>query len=166
MNFDKFDLVDAAPTRRHAENLRINGLTQKDIATQAGVARETVVKILAGQEFVARNTARAVLSVELPPVPDPTWVQHAACRGQQARQLAKEHDRNVLDLFFIRYDLHADRPMRRRRADLLAQVRAICDACPVRDPCRDHAVHRPELHGLWGGHTEQELIQLRKQTHT
>lgn len=30
-------------------------------------------------------------------------------------------------------------------------ARAICQRCPVKEPCLDWAVKLPELHGIWGG---------------
>lgn len=39
--------------------------------------------------------------------------------------------------------------------------RAICAACPVLEPCRDHGV-RYEEHGIWGGLTERERREERR----
>lgn len=35
-------------------------------------------------------------------------------------------------------------------------VRAICDACPVKQTCLDYALERPQLQGIWGGTSEEE----------
>lgn len=40
-------------------------------------------------------------------------------------------------------------------------AREICAACPVRDLCHQYALARPELEGIWGGHTEHERIKER-----
>ncbi|MBM4549389.1 hypothetical protein GS445_06775 [Rhodococcus hoagii] len=47
------------------------------------------------------------------------------------------------DLFF---------PETRERAKS-AQAVSICMTCPVRTPCRDHALRKPERFGIWGGTT-------------
>lgn len=37
---------------------------------------------------------------------------------------------------------------------------AVCDRCPVRIPCRRHALRRRERHGIWGGLTEETRATL------
>lgn len=69
----------------------------------------------------------------------PTWTRAAACKGR-------------LDLF---YAPHGERPQARARRE--AEGRRVCAACPVLDPCRDHARTHLEL-GLWGGETEAERL--------
>lgn len=42
---------------------------------------------------------------------------------------------------------------RARRAD---RAKAICQSCPVLEPCRRHALAAREPYGIWGGLTEEE----------
>jgi hypothetical protein len=36
--------------------------------------------------------------------------------------------------------------------DMREHAAALCEGCPMRDPCRDHAIGAPrELYGVWGG---------------
>jgi WhiB family redox-sensing transcriptional regulator len=45
-----------------------------------------------------------------------------------------------------------------------AEARRICAQCPVRRECLDYAVTQPEvLKGVWGGLTEHERRQSRRQ---
>ena len=37
---------------------------------------------------------------------------------------------------------------------------AVCRKCPVRQECLDYAIAAREQHGVWGGHTENELRRL------
>lgn len=48
----------------------------------------------------------------------------------------------------------ATRRRRERRAKL------VCQACPVLERCRRHALSVPEPHGVWGGLTEQERARI------
>lgn len=41
--------------------------------------------------------------------------------------------------------------------------KAICAACPVRQPCLDFALRNDERFGIWGGHSERERRQIRQQ---
>jgi WhiB family redox-sensing transcriptional regulator len=67
----------------------------------------------------------------------PAWHQEAACAGQT-------------DLFFVK----GTPPTRTRQ---------ICGGCPVREECLAYALADPELVGLWGGTTERERRELRRQ---
>jgi len=33
---------------------------------------------------------------------------------------------------------------------------AICNTCPVKQKCLDHALNVPEIYGVWGGMTEEQ----------
>lgn len=37
---------------------------------------------------------------------------------------------------------------------------AVCKQCPVRDRCLDHAIERPEVHGVWGGLTANQRREI------
>jgi hypothetical protein len=70
----------------------------------------------------------------------PAWHAHAACRGATALFYA-EHTEG-------------------RRFDVYGPARAICAACPVREPCADAG--RNEAHGVWAGLTPKERARLRR----
>ncbi|MCV7104906.1 MULTISPECIES: WhiB family transcriptional regulator [Mycolicibacterium] len=66
------------------------------------------------------------------------WQQQAACIGQ--------------DLLFF----HPDGERGRHRRARQLSAKAVCDRCPVRRQCREHAVRFPEHYGTWGGLAEEE----------
>jgi WhiB family redox-sensing transcriptional regulator len=39
---------------------------------------------------------------------------------------------------------------------------AICNTCPVKQQCLDHALKVPEAYGVWGGMTEEQRHVLAK----
>jgi WhiB family redox-sensing transcriptional regulator len=41
------------------------------------------------------------------------------------------------------------------------RAQAICEVCPVRTACLEHALARPEDYGLWGGVDEQQRHRIR-----
>lgn len=41
------------------------------------------------------------------------------------------------------------------------QAKAVCDTCPVKAQCLEHAITFPEYHGVWGGTTPTERKQIR-----
>jgi len=73
------------------------------------------------------------------------WREHGACRGADPA------------LFFP-----ADKDTARRRAEAESAALALCDQCPVRRICLDHALAAPERYGVWGGMTEAERNDLRR----
>jgi WhiB family redox-sensing transcriptional regulator len=74
-----------------------------------------------------------------------TWQEKAACRGAD------------LSLFF---GPEGERQPERDRRE--ARAKAICAAYPVRVPCGDYAVWRPEKAGVWGEMGEEERTHERK----
>ena len=42
-------------------------------------------------------------------------------------------------------------------------AKAICDACPVRQACLEHALAHREREGVWGGATERERSRILRQ---
>jgi WhiB family redox-sensing transcriptional regulator len=51
--------------------------------------------------------------------------------------------------------------------DDATEAKAICDLCPVREVCLEHAIAAREKHGVWGGLTERErrrLVRRRRRT--
>jgi len=66
------------------------------------------------------------------------WRDEAACRDLSA----------IADLFFV------GTPVGNRLA------LAICARCPVQAECLDYAVRTGQVHGVWGGKTQQEVRLL------
>jgi WhiB family redox-sensing transcriptional regulator len=42
-------------------------------------------------------------------------------------------------------------------------AKAICELCPVREACLEHALAVREKHGVWGGLTERERRRVLRQ---
>ncbi|MGH9102430.1 MAG: WhiB family transcriptional regulator [Acidimicrobiales bacterium] len=68
-----------------------------------------------------------------------SWRQRSACRGVDS------------DVFYPGPDDEAE------------QAKAICDLCPVRQPCLEHALAHREREGVWGGTTERERRRILRQ---
>jgi WhiB family transcriptional regulator, redox-sensing transcriptional regulator len=47
--------------------------------------------------------------------------------------------------------------------DAAAAAKAICAACPVREPCLEYALVNRERDGVWGGCTEKERRRILRQ---
>ena len=43
------------------------------------------------------------------------------------------------------------------------RARTICQSCPVRWECLEHAVNRPERYGIWGACGPDERVSLGRQ---
>ncbi|MGW4339749.1 WhiB family transcriptional regulator [Rhodococcus koreensis] len=73
------------------------------------------------------------------------WQTHAQCRPLDT------------DLFFPREgEGHGARIRRERTA------KEICQSCPVRNQCQNHALSTGEPFGIWGGTTEKDRRHLRQ----
>ena len=46
----------------------------------------------------------------------------------------------------------------------VAQAKAVCAQCPVKNACLDYAMATPEHEGLWGGLTDAERKAMRRAT--
>lgn len=68
-----------------------------------------------------------------------TWRQHAACRGLDPL------------VFYPATDDEAD------------DAKMVCDGCPVREACLEHALAVREKEGVWGGATERERRRIIRQ---
>lgn len=68
-----------------------------------------------------------------------TWRQHAACRGLDPL------------VFYPATDDEAD------------DAKAVCNGCPVREACLEHALAVREKEGVWGGATERERRRIIRQ---
>ena len=40
------------------------------------------------------------------------------------------------------------------------EAKSVCELCPVREACLEHALTRREKHGVWGGLTERERRRI------
>lgn len=55
------------------------------------------------------------------------------------------------DLFY-----HSDDESRAHRRRKEKQAKGLCETCPVRTQCQQHAMENRELYGVWGGLSENE----------
>ena len=76
---------------------------------------------------------------------DGGWQLHASCRGTST------------DTF---YPPENSRGNTRRLNERPAK--RVCESCPVLVPCRRYAVDAQEPHGIWGGTTPEERVELRR----
>jgi len=49
------------------------------------------------------------------------------------------------------------------RGEDTSAAKAICEPCPVRERCLEHALTYPEKIGIYGGYTEKERRLMRRQ---
>lgn len=70
---------------------------------------------------------------------DLSWRHRAACRGVDP------------DVFYPVSDEEAE------------AAKAVCAACPVRQPCLEYALANRERDGVWGGATERERRRMIRQ---
>jgi WhiB family transcriptional regulator, redox-sensing transcriptional regulator len=76
---------------------------------------------------------------DLPSTMKQTWRQHAACRGLDPL------------IFYPATDDEAE------------DAKDVCDGCPVREACLEHALAVREKEGVWGGATERERRRIIRQ---
>jgi len=69
------------------------------------------------------------------------WQLHGACRGMDSA-------------FFF----HPDGERGPARASRERRAKAVCERCPVLEPCRRHALAAGEPYGIWGGLSESERV--------
>lgn len=77
-----------------------------------------------------------------------TWREDAACLGADP------------ELFFPGVGKRGG--FNTSEFDAKRTAMAICEACPVREPCLAHAVNHPEPLGIWSGTTERERRAIRE----
>jgi WhiB family redox-sensing transcriptional regulator len=71
------------------------------------------------------------------------WQLRAACRTLPS------------EVFF-----HPDNERGPARAERDDAAKAVCASCPVREPCRAHALEVKEPYGVWGGLSEDDRDHL------
>jgi WhiB family redox-sensing transcriptional regulator len=87
-----------------------------------------------------------VVSKALKPVADHWgWQFEGACNGIET------------DEFFLEDNMRG-KTKRIREVNAIA----ICNTCPVKQQCLDHALSVPEVYGVWGGMTEEQRHLLAK----
>jgi hypothetical protein len=79
-----------------------------------------------------------------------SWRARAACKGPETA------------LFFP--PSNAERRDDRDRRE--ARAKAICQGCPVRRECLEHALKVGEPHGIWGGLNETERRGLLESSYS
>ena len=57
-------------------------------------------------------------------------------------------------------------PVRGSHPALTAACRAVCEVCPVADPCLDFALDDPSLSGTWAGTSQRQREAIRKARQT
>jgi WhiB family redox-sensing transcriptional regulator len=73
------------------------------------------------------------------PPEKPTWMKRAACRGTD------------VDLWFP------------GQGGPVAEAKAICETCPVREQCLDYALSNNEHWGIWGGMADRARRKERRE---
>lgn len=81
-------------------------------------------------------------------LPGPTaevweWQVHGSCRGMDSA------------VFF-----HPERERGSKRAAREDAAKRVCEACPVRLQCAQHAIEAREPYGTWGGMSETERANV------
>ena len=87
-----------------------------------------------------------IVSKALKPIADQwEWQFEGACNGVETND------------FFLEDDMRGAKK-RNRQVNAIA----ICNTCPVKQQCLDHALNVPEVYGVWGGMTEEQRHTLSK----
>ena len=103
--------------------------------------------------WTPRRIANELTARGIPAGPSPRTSCHCdRCANWRPRSACRPHD---TDLWFpaTNQDDHPD----------WDTPRAICNTCPVRQECEDHAVQRGLVNdGMWGGRTPNQLRRIRR----
>ena len=67
------------------------------------------------------------------------WQEQGSCRDSDT------------STFFLEHNLRA-----KAKKEKEAIAISICNGCPVKLKCLDHALNTPEIYGVWGGMTEEQ----------
>jgi hypothetical protein len=94
-----------------------------------------------GKSKLPKKNEQSTFSLD---IPKKDWFKMAACKGKTELMFPKQHK----DITYI------------------AQARAICKSCVVRNHCLEYALEFPaaDMHGVWAGMTSRQLAaeQRRK----
>jgi WhiB family redox-sensing transcriptional regulator len=86
------------------------------------------------------------VSIALHPVHDQwEWQYEGACVGTDPES------------FFLEENMRGKNKTMREQTAI-----ALCNTCPVKKECLDHALKVPEIYGVWGGMTEEQRLALSK----
>jgi len=89
-----------------------------------------------------------LVSKALKPIADHwEWQFEGACNGEETNE------------FFLEDDMRGAKKINRQVSAI-----AICNTCPVKQQCLDHALKVPEMYGIWGGMTEEQRHTLAKRS--
>lgn len=61
------------------------------------------------------------------------------------------------ELFFLEHNLRGDDKQRKE-----ATAKSVCNYCPVKTECLEHALSVPEMYGVWGGLSADERMDIVK----
>ena len=78
--------------------------------------------------------------------PPPPWFQFAACNPRWADRPLDQW----VDLFFP------------TSGESTREAKEICDECPAKAACADHAMATGQTIGIWGGTSERERRRIRR----
>ena len=78
------------------------------------------------------------------------WAKQGACRA-----------RKDIDFYPPTSSPSQSRP--RKESPAIAAAKAVCETCPVLMECLTYAIDRPEEYGVWGGMSELERHDLRRE---
>ena len=73
------------------------------------------------------------------------WMESTPCVGKG-------------ELFYAPYGRGSETPDERQRRE--AAAKSICELCPVREICLEHALKYREDDGIWGGQTEKQRNRI------
>ncbi len=73
------------------------------------------------------------------------WQEQGACRDADP------------ETFFLDYNLRGKAKKQKEKTAI-----SICNACPVKMHCLEHALNTPEIYGVWGGMTEEERHSIMR----
>lgn len=93
---------------------------------------------------------------DFPPFEYLPWMERALCLDKELLQYVANqigYTGELADLFH---------PEQGHGKTVAKAAKAICSECPVMQECRDFAVPKTELSGIWGGLTEKERRAVRK----
>jgi WhiB family redox-sensing transcriptional regulator len=84
------------------------------------------------------------VSTALKPIADQwSWQFEGACNGADPES------------FFLDPNQRGDSKRTKEQRAI-----AICNTCPVKKQCLEHALNVPEVYGVWGGMTEENRAEL------